>query len=180
MPDQEETRRGESQRPVLRFLIIFGVLIGVFYAIYIPFSHSDTYHVFLGLIAHAASLVLGILGSDTTVLGQTIQSTPLDMDIVPGCDGMEALGLFSSAVLASPVSIRYRLTFLFPGIVVLSIVNLIRIVSLYYIGVYRTDWLDLMHWDIWPGILVVAILSCWMVWARWAWQREGATADEER
>lgn len=120
--------------------------------------------------------MLRVFGEDVTVYGQTVSSSRFGLQVVGGCDGIEAIALFTSAVLASPVSWRRRLPFILAGTAVLFVVNLLRIVSLYFAGVHFPQAMDRMHWELWPGLFIVGILGCWVVWARWAW-RPGEAAN---
>ncbi len=84
---------------------------------------------------------------------------------------MEALALFGSAVLASPVPWLSRLPFLAIGTVALLLVNTIRIASIFIIALENEELAEYLHWNIWPGVLIVSVLVCWLVWARWAVRR---------
>jgi exosortase/archaeosortase family protein len=172
-----EAVKDRAKGPLIRFVIVFILLIGVFYAFYVPISQTPAYQSFLAMFAQATGAILSIMGQDVTVIGVDVESSLFHMQIVPGCDGMEAMALFVSAVLASPVSLRLRIWFMLPGILGVLLVDLVRLVSLFYIG---TNWpaaLHVMHWDIWPGLLIVIVLSSWLVWARWVWHRQQRVAD---
>ncbi len=165
------------RRVFARFAVTFVVLLGVFYAVYIVGSQTEGYRSYLALIAKLAGTVLQGIGVEATISGRVIESKTFGFEIVPGCDGMEALALFGSAVLASPVGLRPRLVFLFAGGAVLMVVNLLRIVTLYLVAIRFPASLERMHWDLWPGILILLVLSCWLIWARWAWRRYGQRND---
>ena len=92
------------------------------------------------------------------------------LPIVPGCDGLEALGLFCAAVLASPVPLRSRLAFAAIGSVGVFAINILRIVSLFLVGAHFPKRFELLHWDLWPGLLILVIMSSWMIWARRAFR----------
>ena len=183
---KELTARGENDTrapwfsvkgPVVRFALLFCALIAIFYAIYIPWSQTDMYQLFLSSIAKAVGLVLNTLAFDATVDGQLVRYPGFTMRIVPGCDAMEATGLFGSAVLASPVAWRNRLTF---GTVAIFIVNVTRLASLLLIGAYFPSVFETVHWDLWPGLLVVVVLVCWLLWARWATRDRGLVSDNSQ
>lgn len=161
----------------MRFVIVFILLIGVFYAFYVPISQSESYDSYLAWFARVTGLILSVFGEDVAVSGTDVESSIFAMQIVPGCDGMEAMALFVSAVLASPVSLRLRIWFMLPGILGVLLVDLVRLVSLFYIGAYWPKALHVMHWDIWPGLLIVIVLSSWLIWARWVWLRQERQTD---
>lgn len=161
----------------MRFVITFTLLIGVFYAVYLPVSQAESYKSYLGLFASATAAVLSAMGHDVVVAGTKVTSGAFSMNIVAGCDGMEAIALFVSAVLASPIVLRSRLVFLVPGVVGLLLLDLVRLVSLFLIGLSYPSAMETVHWDIWPGILIAVVLASWLIWARWIWRRQQPMHD---
>jgi len=114
---------------------------------------------------------MNAVGFEANAPGPAIFSGMYGMRVVPGCDGMEVLALFGAAVLASPVPWSPRLFFLAVGTLVLMVINVIRIASIVIIGIENEELAENLHWNIWPGVLIVSVLACWLVWARWAVRR---------
>lgn len=149
----------------------------MFYVGYLPLTQTDAYQSYLALIASASGAGLGVLGYDITVAAQSVLSPAYSIQIVKGCDGFEATALFVAGVLAVPVGLRSRLLCMLVGTVVLTAINLLRIVTLFCVGVYFPHLSDTLHWDVWPGFWIVATLSCWLIWAHWAVRREDLPAN---
>ncbi len=166
----------KSKGPVLKFLVAVCFLMGLFYLVYIPFTQTGLFDFYLETLASVSGATLSVSGQDIDVTGQAIVSDSFSLRMVAGCDGLEAIALFAAAVLGSPVAWRRRLWFLLVGVPIFAAINLLRIVSLFYVGVYRPHLLDRIHMEVWPGVLIILVVSCWLVWARWAWQREGAAS----
>ncbi len=166
-----------SKRPVLRLAILFCLFIGAFYACYVPFTQTGVFHSYLTRLAGLCGGILTLLGQEVSVNGMAVNSTRFAFTMVQGCDGLEMTGLFGAAVFASPVSLRSRACFAFIGIVALLAVNVVRIVSMAYVDMHFPEWGDLVHWDVWPGVLIALILFCWLIWARRAARKQGVHAD---
>ncbi len=166
-----------SKWPIVRFLGVLGLLIAAFYACYVPFTQTDLFRSYLAGLANASGGILRLLGHDVAVTGLLVSSPTFSFTIVQGCDGLEMAAFFGVAVLALPVSLRSRLLFASSGTVVLLVANVVRIVSMAYVDTHFPDWLDFVHWDVWPGILICMILSSWLIWARWALQRGDVRSD---
>lgn len=162
---------------MIRFLGLFGLLIGAFYLFYASFTQAELFGSYLAGLAEVCGGILRLLGQAVTVNGASIVSPRFSIEVATACDGLEAAGLFVSAVLASPVSVRSRACFAIAGTLVLLTVNMIRIVSLFCVGVYFPKAMDTMHFDAWLAFLIVAVLICWLIWARWAVRRKGLFAD---
>jgi exosortase/archaeosortase family protein len=182
----------QSKRRAVRFVIGFALILGVFYAAYLPLSQTATYDSFLCWVAEvcgAALRVLGqdarevcgaalrVLGQDARVSGKTISSPAFAVAIIPACVGMEMTALFVAGVVAAPVSWRSRMTFALLGVLALFAVNLARIVSLFCLGVYFPAAFEVVHVDFWPDVLIVVVLFYWLLWAWRSEQTQRAKAD---
>ncbi len=166
-----------SKRPVLRLAILFCLFIGAFYACYLPLTQTELFRSYLNRLAGTCAGILRLLGHDVSLSDLTVKSAKFSFGMAQGCDGLEMAALFGAAVLSSPVPLRSRISFAFLGIVALLTVNVFRIVSMAYVDIYFPGWGDLVHWDIWPGILIVLIVLSWLIWARRAVRKQGAQAD---
>lgn len=165
----------KSKRPVLRFLGLLGLLVGAFYTLYVPFTQSAAFRSYLALVAKACGPVLRVLDQDVTVEGPSILSPHFSFEVITGCDGLEMIALFVAAVVALPVPLRSKLLCVLVGTVILMVINLLRIVSLFCVGVYFPDAVDVIHLDAWPGLLMVLLIFSWLFWAHSAMRRGGSS-----
>ena len=63
------------KRPVLRAVIVFGVLLGLFYGfVHTPRTESDIFQPYLGLIATTVGGIVGVFGHDVTIVDTSIRS----------------------------------------------------------------------------------------------------------
>ena len=174
----------QSKRPVLRFVLIFGVLIVLFYGVFYWRNAEDTWigRVFpwyLSRYAEAGGAVLNWLGQEVRVAGQTLHSATFSVRIVRGCDAMEATALFVAGVLAFPVSYRRKITGVVAGVLILAIINLARIITLFLIGLYFRKFFHMMHIDVWQALFILLTISLWFLWAWWATRETTAKTDEQ-
>jgi exosortase/archaeosortase family protein len=116
-------------------------------------------------IAHVANFVLNLLGNRTWVIGHTITSSRFSITVVTACTGLFMTAVFLSAVIAYPARFIAKLIGLALGIVGIFTVNIVRLVSLFYIGVYWPSFLDQAHLLVWPSLLIVFSLFLWLFWA---------------
>lgn len=164
------TGRSSHQHSVLKFLVIFGVLLAVFY-VFIAFSpfyskrFLPSYH---HLIARVSGYVLAVSGQDIRVTDASIHSPRFSANIVRGCDAVEAIALYVCAVLAFPLPFLKRLPGMIAGALLLSVLNLVRIVSLFLIGVYSRRIFNLMHIDVWQALFIFFAVLLWILWLLWA------------
>ena len=172
----------KGKRPVLRFVVTFGVLMILFYAAYytprsISAPIAGVFDTCLDLYTKASAKVLGVLGNEVHVAGTTISSARFSVQIVRGCDAVEATALYVCAVIAFPVSWRRKPPGILGGVLLLVILNIIRIVSLYYIGIHFPNVFRALHIDVWQPVFILVAVVLWLVWAWWATRIGTAQGD---
>ena len=171
---------GANKRSAL-FLVRFVVLLVVFYAIVASHPVNDAVIVpFTSAIARVSAAILNVLGEQVTVHG-TIRSSRFAVAIENGCNGVETALLFGAAVLAFPAPWKRRLLGLLLGFVAIQIINLVRVVSLFLVGVHRPALFGTSHTILWQSIVVLCgvILFLPLGRARAARRREGAWRRSE-
>lgn len=171
-----------DRRAVVRFVIwLAGLTIGFNAFFYLYLSKSSGFESYLNLNARASAAIMRWIGDDATADGTTIHTPRFSLAIKTGCDAIQASAFFAFIVLASPVATGWgrRVPVLVVGIGALLVLNLARIVSLYYTGVHLREWFDLMHVDIWQPIFIFLPLCFWFLWVRGA-RRTVAATDETR
>jgi exosortase/archaeosortase family protein len=162
-------------------VLVFGLLLGGFNLVfYLWFSKGEAFEAYLRLNARCSAAILSLFGDPATTNGTAIIASRYSLDIRRGCDALQASAFFVLGVLSSPsrVPLIARLPVVLLGTVFLLVTNLVRIVSLYYTGVYCSPRVfEVMHVDVWQAMFIFLPLFLWVAWARWAERGETATAD---
>jgi exosortase H (IPTLxxWG-CTERM-specific) len=166
-----------SLDPRKAFLLKFVILIVAFYgAIVIPFVDRHFVRTLTETIASATGIVLRAVGQAVSVDGTVVGGGGAAVDIVNGCNGLEAAVLLFAAVLAFPAGWRSRGLAIVVGFAGIQLLNLVRTSSLYLFLKYRPGWFDVMHTGVWQTILVVAALGYFVFWS----SRQRVGSNEER
>jgi len=118
------------------------------------------------LVSHEARLVLNLLGEGAVVSGQVLSSPRFSVAIFNGCNGLEAILIFVSGVVAFPASWRRKLVGIVVGFLAIQAFNVVRVVSLFYVGALRPQWFSVSHVFIWQSLVIVFGVVLWLVWAR--------------
>jgi exosortase H (IPTLxxWG-CTERM-specific) len=116
-------------------------------------------------IARAAGLFLNLLGETTTVRGTQLSSPRFAVNIYHGCNGVLATSIYVAAVLAFPATWAQRGIGIGLGIPFIQIINMARIVSLYYIGIYWPKLFAAAHGYVWQSIVILFSMVLWIFWA---------------
>lgn len=120
---------------------------------------------YLEMTADVSSWLLNLFGEPTTATGATVGTSEFSVKIARGCDALEPLGMFVAAIVAFPAAIRLKLYGIAAGLVILPIINLARVVTLYYTGVLYPEAFETMHLDVWQILFIVLTMALWLVWA---------------
>ena len=117
-------------------------------------------------VAHEARLALVVLGEEATVQGQILTSPRFSVAIHNGCNGLEAILIFVCGVAAFPSPWRRKLLGVTVGFVAIQLFNIVRIVALFYTGVFRPDWFGASHVFVWQSLVIVFAVGLWVLWVQ--------------
>jgi len=118
----------------------------------------------MNIDAKISSFLLNIFGMGTTAVGDTVSSNKFSVDIESGCDGIEAIAIFTGAVAAYPKPAKFKYKGILVGILFLLLMNIVRIVTLFFTGVHFPKLFDMMHVEVWQVIFIILAIVCWLVW----------------
>ena len=69
------------------------------------------------------------------------------------------------AVIAYPSPLRAKVIGVAIGVLALSVINLVRITSLFWIGSRYPQHLDVAHLLVWQTAIIVIAIVMWLLWA---------------
>jgi exosortase/archaeosortase family protein len=127
--------------------------------------------------AEWAGAALNVLGHSTRVVFQPQAADHLEgywlygerasLGIAVDCNGVWAFVIFAAAVLAIPSSWRAKAWGLGLGVPLLWIVNLIRIVSLYYVAIHLPSVFEALHLYFWQFLIIGIAFVLLAAWAEY-------------
>jgi exosortase H (IPTLxxWG-CTERM-specific) len=88
------------------------------------------------------------------------------VSIEAGCNGVEATIVLVAAVLAFPASWRRKLAGLAIGIVAVQGLNIVRVISLFYLGQWNFSVFEWAHLYVWQALIMLDVLVVWLLWVR--------------
>jgi len=162
--------------PVWRFGLKFSALMAVFYLVALtPFCDRLLFS-YLKANAWLANGILHGFGQATWLEETTIRSTRFAITIRRGCDAIEPSWLFCAALISFPASAGWKILGMLAGTLFLQALNLVRITSLYYLGMQYPALFKVAHLEIWPVVFILAAICLWIGWVRGTWPAPDATA----
>ncbi len=160
-------RQGRPSSP-LRFIGLFALLATVGFSIeIIPWVDAHVVEPFTHGIAALSAWVVRLFGGAAQAEGRVMRHaiSGFAILIANGCTGLEAIILVAAAVGAYPASWRQKAWGLLWGAVGISVLNLGRVISLFYLGQYRRDWFDWAHLYAWDVLIILDGALVFLWWA---------------
>lgn len=155
---------------MLRFIILFMLFLMVmFTAELTPPVEQYVIHPFTSLLANACVWLITLFDGDVVASGNTIRSASngFAISIERGCNGIEAIVILISAVLAFPSPWKNKLAGIGIGFFAIQLLNVVRIISLYYMGQWSRLWFDWFHLYLWQALIILDALIVFLVWLRY-------------
>jgi len=156
-----------ANEQVLRFLVVFVLAFGACYFLFsiAPGVKAGVIKPYTHFLASTVAAFINLFGAGATAVGTQVSSSRFTIDIATGCDGVEASSLFVAGVLAFPTPWRARMLGLVVGIPSIHAINLLRLVGLYYAGVYLPYLFEELHVYVAQTVVILlstAILILWL------------------
>lgn len=173
-PDRDRPASGRAV--LIRAWIVFFGVLALFQALVVVGNGR-----LVELAIHAnAWLVAGalwLLGADGQARGSLVTSSVFDAEIIFECTAAYPIAMWVGAVLAYPAGWRPKLLGLALGVPALVLLNVVRLVSLFYLGHWWRSAFETAHLLVWQSLLIFLTVLLWLLWAATlARQRESRPA----
>jgi exosortase H (IPTLxxWG-CTERM-specific) len=155
---------------MLKFLFIFIACLMVLFTIELlnPVQ-AAVIQPFTAVLAWVAASV--VLPFDDTVIssGRILRDSVsgFAVSIEAGCNGVEASIVLVAGVLAFPANWRQRTAAITLGFLAIQLLNILRIVSLFYLGQWNYDVFEWTHLYLWPVLIMLDVLLVFALYLRW-------------
>ena len=149
-------------------VIFFSVLLGLFTLEFMDPVQIWVIQPITAGIAHVSASLLQLF--DSTVHAQGIlisnRETGQAVSIQPGCNGVEAMICLTAAVMATPATWRQRLFGLGIGYLAIQALNILRVISLFYLLQWNQVWFEWAHLYLWQALIILDGLIVYLLWLR--------------
>jgi exosortase H (IPTLxxWG-CTERM-specific) len=177
MPDANPPSTSAPPSPQMsmgRFLLLFGISLAVLFALLLAPPIEPVITRFTrGLVTVSAGLIR-LCGGHAIAEGDLMRD-PLSLFTIQmayGCNGAHVTILLWAAVLAFPASWKQKLAGMAAGTAAIHIVNLLRFISLFYVGEYNRAWFDFAHLYLWESLMMIDTLVIFWTWANFVRRSE--------
>lgn len=157
--------------PIIRFIAKASGFFVIWYLIYdlwlLPAGDLDRW---LSLnIVQVGGSILQLFGFEVYSFGRVMGLNEFPgVEIVDGCNGITAIGLFIGFIYAYPGEWKNKLSFSLLGVCLIYLVNLLRIILLALTQAYYPAFFDFMHDYSITTIFYLFIFLLWMIWVNYS------------
>jgi exosortase H (IPTLxxWG-CTERM-specific) len=154
---------------MIRFFILFTVLlVGLFTLEILQPAEKYVILPFTSLIADVSAWIIQVFDDNVMSVSNVIRdkTTGFGVRIERGCNGVEALIILFAAIFAFPAPIKHKLIGFAIGFVAIQALNMVRIVSLFYLGQWNQVAFEWFHLYLWQALIILDALVVWLVWLR--------------
>jgi len=172
---------------MIRFFVLFTVLlIGLFTLEILQPVEKHVILPFTSFVADISVWIIKFFDDNVMAISNVIRdkTSGFGVRIERGCNGVEALIILFSAIFAFPAPIKHKAVGFIVGFFAIQALNLVRIVSLFYLGQWNQVAFEWFHLYLWQALIILDALVVWLIWlrtlpqARARRQREAAAAAE--
>ncbi|MCB1865886.1 MAG: exosortase H [Chromatiales bacterium] len=154
---------------MLRFFLLFLLIQAVlFVGELTPFGQRWVVEPWTGLVAAASATLVTMFDPDVVSYGKILQHTKnhFAVSIEAGCNGIEASIVLLAAILAFPSTWKHKFYGLLAGFAAIHVLNLVRVISLFYIGQWNMDVFEWAHLYLWQALIMLDALIVFLIWLR--------------
>ncbi len=157
------------------FVVMFALIYGLFEFLY--FKIPDLFLVDVIYHYGLASPCVGIInflhaGENAIAARNMLLSNGVSLEIVRGCDGAGTIFLLAAAIITFSASFKDKIVGLVSGIALLVVINLLRIVGLYFVMSYHSQWFTPIHTYFAPTFIIIISCLFFAGWAQYAAKRK--------
>ena len=131
--------------------------------------HMGVIEPFTGFLAKVSAWIITPFDDTVIAYDRIIRDSVsgFAVSIESGCNGVEATIVLIAAVIAFPATWRQRIAAIVLGFFAIQVANILRIISLFYLGQWNMDWFTWIHLYLWPVLIMIDVLVVFIVYLRY-------------
>ena len=154
---------------MIRFFVVFLALLALLFGLELtPWAQRFFVEPWTVALARISASIVTLFDSGVQATGKVLAATGngFAVSIEAGCNGVEATIVLIAAMLAFPAPWKHRAIGLAAGIVAVQGLNVVRVISLFYLGQWNRDVFEWAHLYVWQALIMLDVLIVWLLWVR--------------
>lgn len=155
---------------MFRFILAFALIVTLLLIAELTQPVQNAFVLpFTSAITHISAWIMQAFDDQVRAQGKLIwdQASGFAVSIEAGCNGVEAGIVLVAAMLAFPASWRERAVGIAIGLLTVQALNLVRIISLFYLGQWNKTFFEWAHLYVWQALIMLDVLLVFLIWLRW-------------
>jgi len=146
----------------------FGVQLGLFALTQLPVIRQHLVLPWTYLLADACASLVTLFDVHAAAQGKVLWNpgNGLGVSIEAGCNGVEAYIILIAGVVGYPAQWRQRAWGLVLGFAAVQGLNVLRVISLFYLVQWNERAFYIFHTYLWQGLIMLDVLVFWLLWIR--------------
>jgi exosortase H (IPTLxxWG-CTERM-specific) len=152
-----------------RFFVLFVVLLAVLFGLELtPWAQVWFVVPWTNALASISTSIVTMFDPNVVATGKVIRSATngFAVSIEAGCNGVEATLVLCAAILAFPAPWRHKVIGLVIGVLAVQLLNIVRVISLFYLGQWNIEVFEWAHQYVWQALIMLDVLIVWLIWVR--------------
>ena len=151
------------------FLIFITVLLLLFFVELLEITQNHIIIPWTEFLAGMSSGIVSFFDSNAISHGILLQDSKsgFAVSIQPGCNGVEAAIVLIAAITAYPSSILQKITGIVIGFIAVQALNILRIISLFYLGQWNMTLFEWAHLYIWQALIMLDVFIVFILWIKY-------------
>jgi exosortase/archaeosortase family protein len=156
-------------RPWLRFAVVMALYTGVILWLDRDEVLGEGLAPLTLLTARATLVLLHGFGMEAVREGNVIvHPQGFAYQIYYSCTAFIPILSLIVSILAYPGPFRAKWPGIAAGVFILLVLNLVRLVHLFYVGIHHPARFEYVHHMLWENFLILMIIVLWFGWVRWS------------
>ena len=154
---------------MLRFFVAFLLLQALLFGFELtPWAQEHFVVPWTNALARISTWLVTAFDPNVMAVGKIMRSTTngFAVSIEAGCNGVEATIVLLAAILAFPAPWKHKVAGLAAGVIAVQGLNIVRVISLFYLGQWDRDWFEWAHLYVWQALIMLDVLIVWLIWVR--------------
>jgi len=154
---------------MIRFFVLFTVLlVGLFTLEILQPAEEYVILPFTSFIADVSVWILQFFDDNVEAYKNIIRDSVsgFGVRIERGCNGVEALIILFAAIFSFPAPFKNKIIGFVIGFFAIQVLNLVRIISLFYLGQWNQVAFEWFHLYLWQALIILDALVVWLIWLR--------------
>ena len=154
---------------MIRFFVLFTVLlVGLFTLEILQPAEEYVILPFTSFIADVSVWILQIFDDNVESYKNIIRNSVngFGVRIERVCNGVEALIILFAAIFSFPAPFKNKIIGFVIGFFAIQVLNLVRIISLFYLGQLNQVAFMWFHLYLWQALIILDALVVWLIWLR--------------